>query len=219
MGALTGGLGTANAAAGGAGGLGGNPFGAGGLAGVNSANFLGGGGGGNVNQASMLSNALGNSGRDFDSLSAALGGGGGGGGGGMGMRGGFGGESSERDFRGVPAGGGANFANGQSRAPMGGGSGPNPGGATGQSKSDTIVVRNLPPTVTWQMLRDKYNSVGEVKFAELRGKDMGLIRFNSEWDAERAVRQAFTVTDSFVQPGASVNYLDLKLSVTVKACP
>lgn len=37
------------------------------------------------------------------------------------------------------------------------------------------------------MLRDKFQDIGEVKFAEMRGTDMGMVRFASEWDAERAV--------------------------------
>ncbi|KAG8038759.1 hypothetical protein G9C98_000314, partial [Cotesia typhae] len=53
--------------------------------------------------------------------------------------------------------------------------------------SDTIVIANLPPSTTWQMLRDKCQEIGEVKFAEMRGNDIGMVRFASEWDAERAV--------------------------------
>ncbi|XP_011502724.1 PREDICTED: myelin expression factor 2 [Ceratosolen solmsi marchali] len=53
--------------------------------------------------------------------------------------------------------------------------------------SDTIVIGNLPPNTTWQMLRDKCQDIGEVKFAEMRGTDVGMVRFASEWDAERAV--------------------------------
>ncbi|XP_053595847.1 myelin expression factor 2 [Microplitis demolitor] len=53
--------------------------------------------------------------------------------------------------------------------------------------SDTIVIANLPPSTTWQMLRDKCQEIGEVKFAEMRGNDVGMVRFGSEWDAERAV--------------------------------
>ncbi|XP_015126728.1 myelin expression factor 2 isoform X2 [Diachasma alloeum] len=53
--------------------------------------------------------------------------------------------------------------------------------------SDTILIGNLPPNTTWQMLRDKFQDIGEVKFAEMRGNDLGMIRFASEWDAERAV--------------------------------
>ncbi|XP_012268879.1 myelin expression factor 2 isoform X2 [Athalia rosae] len=57
----------------------------------------------------------------------------------------------------------------------------------GGRNSDTILIGNLPPTTTWQMLRDKFQDVGEVKFAEMRGSDVGLVRFASEWEAERAV--------------------------------
>ncbi|XP_031781762.1 myelin expression factor 2 isoform X2 [Nasonia vitripennis] len=53
--------------------------------------------------------------------------------------------------------------------------------------SDTIVIANLPPNTTWQMLRDKCQDIGEVKFAEMRGADVGMVRFATEWDAERAV--------------------------------
>ncbi|XP_063982564.1 myelin expression factor 2 [Diachasmimorpha longicaudata] len=53
--------------------------------------------------------------------------------------------------------------------------------------SDTILIGNLPPNTTWQNLRDKFQDIGEVKFAEMRGNDLGMIRFASEWDAERAV--------------------------------
>lgn len=49
----------------------------------------------------------------------------------------------------------------------------------------------LPPNTTWQMLRDKFQDAGEVKFAEMRGADMGMVRFASEWDAERAVSILF----------------------------
>ncbi|XP_046664465.1 myelin expression factor 2 isoform X2 [Homalodisca vitripennis] len=97
-------------------------------------------------------------GRDFDSLSAALGGGGGGG---------YNSNNMERDFRGPPP---NNMAN-NGRDPM----------------SDTIMIKNLPPTATWQQLKDKFRDAGEVKFAELRGKDIGIIQFASKWDAERAL--------------------------------
>ncbi|XP_071450066.1 myelin expression factor 2 isoform X2 [Hetaerina americana] len=53
---------------------------------------------------------------------------------------------------------------------------------------DTIVVKNLPQSISWQILRDQFRNVGDVKFAEIRNKDMGLIRFSSERDAQRAVK-------------------------------
>lgn len=45
----------------------------------------------------------------------------------------------------------------------------------------------LPPSCNWQMLRDKFRGVGEVKFAEIRGQDTGMVRFSKEMDAELAI--------------------------------
>ena len=61
-------------------------------------------------------------------------------------------------------------------------------------------VLQLPPAATWQMLRDKFRECGDVKYAEMRGKDIGLVRFSSDWDAERAVRilSSSLTSDSFV---------------------
>ncbi|XP_049836241.1 myelin expression factor 2 isoform X4 [Schistocerca gregaria] len=136
--------------------------------------FMGGGAGGAFGggAAGLVGNsAFGGGGRDFDSLNSSLGGGGGGGGYGSGL--------GERDFRGAADGG---FANGPSRGiGMGGAAVP------GHRGSDTILIKNLPPSATWQMLRDKYGEIGDVKFAEIRGKEIGLVRFSSELEAERAV--------------------------------
>lgn len=53
---------------------------------------------------------------------------------------------------------------------------------------DTVVVKNLPPSITWQELRDKFRNCGDIKFAEIKGKgDIGLVRFDSEWTAKRAI--------------------------------
>ncbi|KAL1139576.1 hypothetical protein AAG570_006558, partial [Ranatra chinensis] len=101
-------------------------------------------------------------GRDFDSLSAALSAGGGfnqGGGGGGGL-------ADRSRTLGAGAGTGAN---------------------TSRPSSDTIIVKNLPPGTTWQVLRDKCRDAGDVKFAEMRGKDTGVVQFASQWDAQRAV--------------------------------
>ncbi|KAG5672658.1 hypothetical protein PVAND_002770 [Polypedilum vanderplanki] len=54
--------------------------------------------------------------------------------------------------------------------------------------SDTILVRNLPSSWTWQNLRDKFRDVGEVKFAEIRGLDTGVVRFSKEREAEIAIK-------------------------------
>jgi hypothetical protein len=36
-------------------------------------------------------------------------------------------------------------------------------------------------------LRDKFREVGEVKFAEIRGLDTGVVRFSKEREAEFAI--------------------------------
>uniref|UniRef100_A0A8D8UWS3 Myelin expression factor 2 n=1 Tax=Cacopsylla melanoneura TaxID=428564 RepID=A0A8D8UWS3_9HEMI len=56
------------------------------------------------------------------------------------------------------------------------------------NERDTVVVKNLPPNTTWQELRDKFRNCGDIKFAEIKGKgDIGLIKFDSEWTAKRAI--------------------------------
>ena len=52
--------------------------------------------------------------------------------------------------------------------------------------SDTIYVRNLPPNFNWQNLRDRFNEVGEVRFAEMKGHGTALVRFVTSRDAQRA---------------------------------
>lgn len=47
----------------------------------------------------------------------------------------------------------------------------------------------LPSTWTWQNLRDKFRDVGEVKFAEIRGLDTGVVRFSKEREAEVAISE------------------------------
>lgn len=49
----------------------------------------------------------------------------------------------------------------------------------------------LPPNCTWQTLRDEFRSCGEVKFAEIRGQDCGVVRFAKERDAELAISKCF----------------------------
>lgn len=57
-----------------------------------------------------------------------------------------------------------------------------------RKSSDTIIIRNMPSSWTWQTLRDKFRDVGEVKFAEIRGQDTGVVRFAKERDAEVAIK-------------------------------
>ncbi|CRK96705.1 CLUMA_CG009891, isoform A [Clunio marinus] len=62
------------------------------------------------------------------------------------------------------------------------------GNSSRKQPSDTIIVRNLPSSWTWQNLRDKFRDVGEVKFAEIRGLDTGVVRFSKEREAEVAIK-------------------------------
>merc|ERR1719215_2137423 len=53
--------------------------------------------------------------------------------------------------------------------------------------SDKVIVRNLPTNMSWQALKDKFLSVGDVKYAEMKERGCGIIRFATEREAERAV--------------------------------
>jgi len=80
---------------------------------------------------------------------------------------------------GVGMGGGGMGRGGMDRGGMGGGMG-------GALKSDRIVVKNLPADITWKILKDRFGHAGDIKFAEMKERGVGVIRFGSERDAERA---------------------------------
>jgi len=50
-----------------------------------------------------------------------------------------------------------------------------------------IQIGNLPLDYTWQSLRDLCREFGEIRFAEIRSKGTGTVRFQSDADARRAV--------------------------------
>ncbi|XP_028173184.1 myelin expression factor 2-like [Ostrinia furnacalis] len=54
--------------------------------------------------------------------------------------------------------------------------------------SDMVIITNLPPTVTWQLIREKFSECGDVKFAEMTAPDTAIVRFHKEWDADRAIK-------------------------------
>jgi len=60
------------------------------------------------------------------------------------------------------------------------------GGNMGR-RSDAIIVRNLGMDCTWQMLKDRFSHVGDIKYAEMKDRGVGVIRFNTDRDADRAV--------------------------------
>ncbi|XP_075979397.1 heterogeneous nuclear ribonucleoprotein rumpelstiltskin [Anticarsia gemmatalis] len=57
-----------------------------------------------------------------------------------------------------------------------------------EKQSDMVIITNLPPTVTWQLIREKFSECGDVKFAEMTAPDTAVVRFHKEWDAERAIK-------------------------------
>lgn len=61
------------------------------------------------------------------------------------------------------------------------------GPSRGGPMSDTILVRNLPSNFSWQSLRDRFNSIGEVRYAEIKAPGTAIVRFHSDRDAQRAV--------------------------------
>ena len=61
------------------------------------------------------------------------------------------------------------------------------GGGVPRPSSDTVVVRNLPPDCNWQILREGFAHCGEIKYAEMKDRGTGMIRFMQERDANKAV--------------------------------
>ena len=64
---------------------------------------------------------------------------------------------------------------------MGGGWGAGmTGGGSGMGnmgrRSDAIIVRNLGMDCTWQMLKDRFSHVGDIKYAEMKDRGVGVIR-------------------------------------------
>lgn len=53
--------------------------------------------------------------------------------------------------------------------------------------SDSIIIRNLPLDCNWQVLREGFSHCGDIKYAEMKERGTGLIRFANERDAERSI--------------------------------
>uniref|UniRef100_A0A5S6Q9W3 RRM domain-containing protein n=1 Tax=Trichuris muris TaxID=70415 RepID=A0A5S6Q9W3_TRIMR len=63
---------------------------------------------------------------------------------------------------------------------------PVPGIHSQSSTPRFIVIRNLPLDYTWQTLRDRLRSFGDIEFAGIVQPGVGKIRFRNARDAERA---------------------------------
>merc|ERR1719233_1561429 len=61
------------------------------------------------------------------------------------------------------------------------------GGSKGVKRSDSIIVRNLALDCNWHTLESRFSHAGDIKYAEMKDRGVGIIRFGSERDAERAV--------------------------------
>merc|ERR1719266_626665 len=59
--------------------------------------------------------------------------------------------------------------------------------STSYKPFDTIIIRNLPLDCNWQVLREGFSHCGDIKYAEMKERGSGLIRFANERDAERAI--------------------------------
>lgn len=71
----------------------------------------------------------------------------------------------------------------------------------------------LPSNCTWQTLRDEFRGCGEVKFAEIRGQDCGVVRFAKERDAELAISMShcsFIITECSFHSNFFLLFSELK---------
>merc|ERR1711862_924837 len=112
------------------------------------------------------------------------------------------GGSMDRMGGGMDRGMGDSMGMGMSSSGMGGQSNSMEGGGFGSSnqsgrmfgggssvvrRSDYIIVRNLAMDCNWHTLKDRFSHAGDIKYAEMKERGVGIIRFGSERDAERAV--------------------------------
>ena len=61
-------------------------------------------------------------------------------------------------------------------------------GRGGSRPSDTVIVKNLPFNCNWQALKDGFRHIGDIKFAEIKDRGVGIVKFHSERDADKAVQ-------------------------------
>jgi arginine/serine-rich splicing factor 1/9 len=81
---------------------------------------------------------------------------------------------------------------GRERDGGGGGRGAPPGGARPAGTGHRVLVRNLPPSASWQDLKDFVRQAARPTFADVvkdRGDAYGVVEFESAADAEYAIRK------------------------------
>ena len=162
-------------------------MGGGGAGGGNMGSGMGNmGGGGGMGGGSGMGNMGGSMGSGGGGAGSAMGPMGGmgsmGGGGGAGMNN-MGGGGTGMGSMGIGAGGSAMMRGGATNSGAGG----TTSGGSGMTSSDTVIVRNLPPECNWQALRQGFSHCGEIKYAEMKDRGTGLVRFTNERDAELAM--------------------------------
>ncbi|WAR00434.1 MYEF2-like protein [Mya arenaria] len=65
---------------------------------------------------------------------------------------------------------------------------------TPRSDRTTVIVKNLPYSLDWQTLKQKFSGIGDIRFAEIskneqnRSNGWGLVSFRREEDAQMAVK-------------------------------
>ncbi|XP_015907141.1 myelin expression factor 2 [Parasteatoda tepidariorum] len=130
-----------------------------------------------VGSASLLSGGLGS----LSNSSAGLGNSGLGGGLGAGLTGGLGGAGGLSLGGSAVGSGGLGYGDYDRGYDRG-----DDGYRTGRS-SDTLIVRNLPQSYTWQNLRERFRDIGDIRYTEMKGRGNAVIRFTSEREAQRAI--------------------------------
>ena len=60
-------------------------------------------------------------------------------------------------------------------------------------------MRNLPDSITWQNLKDKFKTVGDIKYAEIKERGCGVIRLVFiYYSITILIRGLFTASDHIV---------------------
>lgn len=70
-----------------------------------------------------------------------------------------------------------------------------------------LFVLQLPSTMSWKMLRDKFSSCGDIQFVEMKSKETALVRFANDWEADRAIRILLIIMCEFLSENQQIQTL------------